>query len=244
MEMKHNQMDLEQMVETFRKAFEQMAENALKNTASKSIDVSVSKSINEWSYTYSIAVFCFKDYDKSSHNKADLSTLRTPAENMFSLVNLAANVKVAIAELVAPEPEPVPQFEPTRVATPVIIEAHKDDNGDVDGIRIAVGDEDFVLSLHDAENPSDENNEFKWEKAVAEHELPTVKQARIIAAYLPEIQTALRDNGGDELGDKWYWTKSEYNANYTWLYHGNIGSVDNTSKYYSYSVRPVLASNA
>ena len=244
MENKHNQMELETMVETFRVAFEQMAENALKNVGSESINVSVSKNIDEWSYTYSISVFCFKDYNESTYHKADVSTQRTPSENMHALVDLAANVKKAIAELVAPEPEPTPQFEPTRVATPVIIEAHKDNNGDVDGIRIAVGDEDFVLSLHDAENPYDEDNEFKWEKAVAEHELPTVKQAHIIAAYLPEIQTALRDNGGDELGDKWYWTKSEYTASNAWLYYGNDGYVSNNYKYTSNSVRPVLASNA
>ena len=110
-------------------------------------------------------------------------------------------------------------------------------NGDVDGIRIAVGDEDFVLLLHD------EDGEYEWQEACDKFNLPTVKQARIIAAYLPEIQQVLRDNGGDELGDKWYWTKSEYNAYYAWLYFGISGSVHTNNKYISYSVRAVLASN-
>ena len=238
MEMKHNQMELEQMVETFRKAFEQMAENALKNTGSKSINVSVSKSIDEWSYTYSVSVFCFKDYDQSSYNKADLSTRQTPAENMFSLVNLAANVKAAIAELVASTPEPAPEYEPTKVPVPAIIEPQTNENGECYGVHVAVGDEDFVLLLHD------EEGEYEWQEACDKFNLPTVKQAHIIAAYLPEIQQVLREHDGDELGENWYWTKSEYSASRAWFYNGSNGYMNNANKYTSYSLRPVLASNS
>ena len=111
-------------------------------------------------------------------------------------------------------------------------------NGDVDGIRIAVGDEDFVLLLHD------EDGEYEWQEACDKFNLPTVKQARIIAAYLPEIQQVLREHDGDELGDKWYWTKSECTANGAWLYNGGNGVVTGNNKSNSYSVRTVLASNA
>ena len=125
-----------------------------------------------------------------------------------------------------------------------IVSIHK--TGDeVDGVRVCVGDEDFVIALKDAEDPDDEDedNEFEWAEAYEKFNLPTVKQAHIIGAYHDEIQEKLKEAGGDEL-EGWLWTRSEYDASSAWLYSGAYGYVDYHYKCNSYCVRPVLASNA
>ena len=124
-----------------------------------------------------------------------------------------------------------------------IVSIHK--TGDeVDGVRVCVGDEDFVIALKDAEDPDDEDNEFEWAEAYEKFNLPTVKQAHLIAAYIDEIQAKLVEAGGEKLSVNWYWTQSECSANTAWFYYGTSGYVDYYNKSYSYGVRPVLASNA
>lgn len=116
---------------------------------------------------------------------------------------------------------------------PYIIEAVED------GVRVCVADEDFIIALHDAEGS------YTWFDAVDKfgEDLPTVKQAHIIGAYHDEIQEKLIEAGGDPL-DWWMWTRSVYYAYNAWLYDGNYGTVDYTSKYNSNAVRPVRASIA
>jgi hypothetical protein len=128
--------------------------------------------------------------------------------------------------------------EPKPVEQTPIVSIHK--TGDeVDGVRVCVGDEDFVIALHDAEG------EYEWQEAVDKFgdDMPTVKQAHIIGAYHDEIQEKLKEAGGDEL-DGWLWTRSEYDASSAWLYSGAYGTVYYNYKCNSYGVRPVLASNA
>lgn len=133
--------------------------------------------------------------------------------------------------------------EPKPVGQTPIVSIHK--TGDeVDGVRVCVGDEDFVIALKDAENPDDEDNEFEWAEACEKFNFPTVKQAHLMAAYLDEIQTKLVEAGGEKLSDNWYWTKSEYSSGIAWLHSGTSSYVDLNIKYTSCGVRPVLASNA
>jgi hypothetical protein len=130
-----------------------------------------------------------------------------------------------------------------------IVSIHK--TGDeVDGVRVCVGDEDFVIALKDAEDQDDEDNEDQddednedeWAEAYEKFNLPTVKQAHLIAAYLDEIQAKLVEAGGEKLSDNW--SLAEYAANIAWFYYGTSGYVDYYNKSYSNGVRHVLASNA
>lgn len=160
----------------------------------------------------------------------------TVYETCRKAVDYMTRIRAAVEEInkTFEQPKPVEQ-------TP-IVSIHK--TGDeVDGVRVCVGDEDFVIALKDAENPDDEDNEFKWAEACEKFNLPTVKQAHLMAAYLDEIQAKLVEAGGEKLSDNWYWTKSEYTAYSAWFYSGAYGSV-NVGKYSSFGVRPVLASNA
>lgn len=161
----------------------------------------------------------------------------TVYETCRKAVDYMTRIRAAVEEInkTFEQPKPVEQ-------TP-IVSIHK--TGDeVDGVRVCVGDEDFVIALKDAENPDDEHNEFEWAEACEKFNLPTVKQAHLMAAYLDEIQAKLVEAGGEKLSDNWYWTKSESNADYALLYDGTYGIVIDDRKYYSYGVRPVLASNA
>lgn len=104
-----------------------------------------------------------------------------------------------------------------------------------DGVRVAFGDEDFVIALHD------ENHE-KWDDAREKYQLPTLVQAHIIAAFIDRINETLKGCGGDSLEGGWYWIDAECTASYAWFYYGTGGTVLNFNKYYRNGVRPVHAS--
>ena len=59
-------------------------------------------------------------------------------------------------------------------------------------------------------------------------------------AYRKEVDKVLVDNGGDSL-DNWYWTCAEYSAYYSFGYYGGNGRLNYDVKFYTFSVRPVLA---
>ena len=71
--------------------------------------------------------------------------------------------------------------------------------------------EDFVISLHDAENGGEKDFD-EWQQYYKQNNCRTFnrKQACIIAAYLDEINNKLVEAGGDKL-DKWYWTDTSCN---------------------------------
>lgn len=118
-----------------------------------------------------------------------------------------------------------------------------DDEDKPIGVRVRTLDEDFTLSLHDL---GEEGKEYEWQKAMDELKekgLTTFnkKQALIIAAYKDEIDAALEEAGGEPMKDKCYWSVAEYSSYYAWFFYGYFGTVVSTVKYYSFSVRPLLA---
>ena len=77
--------------------------------------------------------------------------------------------------------------------------------------------------------------------------LPTMHQLVMLmdTDRMALINIGLRVINGTLLSISSYqWSVAEYNAYYAWLYTGGSGSVISNGKYYSYSGRPVLASNA
>ena len=77
--------------------------------------------------------------------------------------------------------------------------------------------------------------------------LPTMHQLAILmdADRLPLINIGLQAIGGTLLSISSYpWSVAEYIANRAWFYYGDYGAVNSGIKYYSFDVRPVLASNA
>ncbi|MCR5139483.1 MAG: DUF1566 domain-containing protein [Bacteroidaceae bacterium] len=114
------------------------------------------------------------------------------------------------------------------------------DAGMPDGVRVHVGDEDFIIALHDAFN-GDRKNWFEATRLLAEEgkKMFTKKQAHIIEAFIDVINEALQDAGGSPLKGL-YWTSTEYSAARAWGMYLGSGYVT----YYlkatnSYIARPV-----
>lgn len=215
------------MTTAVKNAISTMVEKALSET-NLTYFVDMTEQCNPDRTTVSIAVSIMDDFSVKDRFSCDLRSWETPSENMAVLVDFFARVNAAMT----PKPQPEVKVETKQISVPYVIEAVED------GVRVCVGDEDFVIALHDAEG------EYEWQEAVDKFgdDMPTVKQAHIIGAYHDEIQAKLKDAGGDKLYG-WLWTRSEYNATNTWLYNGYIGTVTYGHKYNSYRVRPVLASN-
>lgn len=71
--------------------------------------------------------------------------------------------------------------------------------------------------------------------------IPALGELAIIFKNKDKLNEALASVGGDELVDDWYWSSTEYNANYAWSVNFSNGLVTNTYGYKggSYVVRPV-----
>ena len=74
-------------------------------------------------------------------------------------------------------------------------------------------------------------------------ELPSTDDFDIIAKYKDEIDGFCKEEGIEVFDDR-YWSSRECNAVHTWFYHGATGVLNFDSKYFSYSVRPVLTHKA
>lgn len=117
----------------------------------------------------------------------------------------------------------------------------KDADGKAVGVMVETLDERFALELHHI----DSGKEYTWPDAMERlKELGkdgfNEKQGKIIAVYHKEIDAALEEAGGDKLG--WEWAVGEYSGSIAWLYVPASGALRNFSKYYSYQLRPLLAS--
>lgn len=117
----------------------------------------------------------------------------------------------------------------------------KDADGKAVGVMVETIDERFALELH----PIDNGKEYTWPDAMERlKELGkdgfNEKQGKIIAVYHEEIDAALEEAGGDKLS--WEWAVGEYNGSRAWLYYPTHGALYAGNKYYSYQVRPLLAS--
>ena len=106
------------------------------------------------------------------------------------------------------------------------------ENGVFTGVRVTVGDEDFVIAAKDYQD----GEEIPWYDAMDalyDDDLTTwnYRQACFTMAYFEDINRVLVDNGGDTL-DKCYWTCTEHSGNYSFFYdskHNLIGYYVNFS---------------
>lgn len=117
----------------------------------------------------------------------------------------------------------------------------KDADGQAVGVMVETLDERFALELH----PIDGGMGYTWSDAMERlKELGkdgfNEKQGKIIAVYHEEIDAALEEAGGDKLG--WEWAVGEYNGYIAWFYYPDCGALGINDKYYSFQVRPLLAS--
>ena len=113
------------------------------------------------------------------------------------------------------------------------------ENGVFAGVRVTLGDEDFVIAPKDYQN----GNEMPWQDAMEALKVDGLdtwnyRQICFTMAYRKEVDKVLKDNGGDGL-DNWYWTRAEYSAYYSFTYYGSHGKLDSNGKKHTYSVRPI-----
>ena len=228
METKSTKQELVAMAQTVKQSISEMIEKALQGSK-MTYFVEMTEQCYSDRTRVSLVVMTMAEFEVKERFECNLRTDENMAVNMAELVGFFTTVNAALT----PKPQPEIKVETKTVAVPYIIEAVEN------GVRVCVGDEDFIITLHDAEG------EYEWQEAVDKFgdQLPTVKQAHIIGAYHDEIQAKLKDAGGDEL-DGWLWTRSEYTGNNAWFYNGYGGNVNLTLKYCSCGMRPVLASIA
>lgn len=113
------------------------------------------------------------------------------------------------------------------------------ENGVFAGVRVTLGDEDFVIAPKDYQN----GNEMPWQEAMDALKTDGLdtwnyRQICLTMAYCDEIDEMLEENGGDSL-DNLYWTCTEFSAYYSFNYYGNYGTLRDDYKSHSYRVRPV-----
>ena len=82
------------------------------------------------------------------------------------------------------------------------ITIHKDADGENDGVRVQVMDEDFLVALED--NFGGDEVTFK---RAANKDLPDTPMVIAAWSILPDINDAIKEAGGKPMSG-WYWTKS------------------------------------
>ena len=113
------------------------------------------------------------------------------------------------------------------------------ENGIFAGVRVCIGDEDFVIAPNDYNN-GERMTWYDAMDALKADRLSTFSYRQICftMAYRDEIDKVLMDNGGDSL-DNWYWTCAEVSAYDSFIYGGYDGILGNDTKINPYSVRPI-----
>ena len=112
------------------------------------------------------------------------------------------------------------------------------EDGVFTGVRICVGDEDFVIA------PNDYNNGkgMTWHKAMdilKYNNLDTwnYRQICLTMAYRKEIDKMLEDNGGDKLNG--CWIREKIAPSHAFFYQSYYGSLVICDKNYIFTVRPI-----
>ena len=112
-------------------------------------------------------------------------------------------------------------------------------NGTFAGVRVCIGDEDFVIA------PNDYNygERMTWGEAMDAlkyNNLDTwnYRQICLTIAYRNEIDKVLEDNGGDDL-DNWYWTREEHAPFHAFFYRSYPGFLESCHKSFILAVRPI-----
>lgn len=112
------------------------------------------------------------------------------------------------------------------------------ENGTFAGVRVCIGDEDFVIA------PKDYNygERMTWDDAMDAlkyNNLDTwnYRQICLTMAYRKEIDKKLDDNGGDKLNG--CWIREEITPTHAFFYYSYFGSLDHYHKSYTFRVRPI-----
>ena len=124
-------------------------------------------------------------------------------------------------------------METTKVITPYF------ENGVFAGVRVTLGDEDFVIAPKDFRD----GKEMPWQEVMDNLKADNLatwnyRQICLTMAYRKEVDKVLKDNGGDGL-DNWYWTCAEYSARISFIYNSGTGGLHISNKNCTYSVRPI-----
>ena len=121
----------------------------------------------------------------------------------------------------------------TKLITPYF------ENGEFAGVRVCLGDEDFVIAAKDYRG----GKSMPWKEAMDALKAEGLatwnyRQICLTMAYRKEVDKVLMDNGGDSL-DNWYWTCAEVSAYDSFIYGGYDVILGNDDKANPYSVRPI-----
>ena len=124
-------------------------------------------------------------------------------------------------------------METTKVITPYF------ENGVFAGVRVTLGDEDFVIAPKDFRN----GKKMPWKEAMdalKADNLSTWNYRQIChtMAYCDEIDEMLEKNGGDSL-DNVYWISAEYLDNYSFVYNSYAGRLLDNRKKNTFSIRAI-----
>lgn len=95
------------------------------------------------------------------------------------------------------------------------------------GVRVTLGDEDFVIAPKDYKD----GKKMPWKEAMDVLDADNLttwnyRQACLTMAYYNEINRVLYDNGGKTLYRRAYWTSNEYSHTCSSSYYGDVLSYD------------------
>ena len=124
-------------------------------------------------------------------------------------------------------------METTKIISPYF------ENGVFAGVRVTLGDEDFVIAPKDYQN----GNKMHWQEAMAALKTDGLdtwnyRQLCFTSAYKEEIDKVLEDYGGDNLQNG-YWTGAEFSLHSVFIYYGFSGRLDYYDKSSIFRVRPI-----
>lgn len=71
--------------------------------------------------------------------------------------------------------------------------------------------------------------------------IPSLAQLHLILLNIKEVNTVLEAVGGSPMRKEWYWSSTEYSANYSWIVYFYSGYSGYNGKCYTYVVRPAVA---
>ena len=124
-------------------------------------------------------------------------------------------------------------METTKVITPYF------ENGVFAGVRVTLGDEDFVIAPKDFQN----GKEMTWQEAMDALKADNLstwdyRQICFTLAYKEEIDKVLEDNGADNLQNG-YWTGDEFSLYSVFIYYGFSRRLDYHDKMSIFSIRAI-----
>ena len=115
------------------------------------------------------------------------------------------------------------------------------ENGVFAGVRVTLGDEDFVIAPKDYQN----GKEIPWQEAMTALKVDNLdtwnyRQICLTMAYREDIDKVLEENGGDEL-ENCYWTSTECieNSHHIFCYDGHFGVLDFMQYQDTYCIRTI-----